>query len=215
MSVNFTITEEERTNSLIWMLLFAPEAFANKEYYHHLGILQEYKNVNDRHLLKTDILFPKLVSIDDMFVFKVEEIKKQTYFLVNVTRERVLDGDLNISEIEFEYKFSLFSKEKYQHNDFLSCEPFFVFYRHKRFPIKYDLESFDFEMDEDKDDKYFNEDSSKFFDGLLIGDKFLGGSKKVSNLLLYLHEDTYLSYYDIADIETIEVELKMIYYLND
>ncbi len=204
MSVNLSITEAVRIEALVWMIRIEPEAFLFDEYYHKLGILEEYKRVNNRHLLKSDVLFPKLQRIDKFFLSKVNEIKKQTDFLVKSARERVLEGELYISDIEFNYRFSLFSTLKYKDDDYLSSEPFFIFSRHKTFPIKYDFEGYE------NYDKYFDEDSNKDDAGLLIGDKFLGNNK-VSSLLLYLHEDTFLSYYDIAEIENIKIELKMIY----
>ncbi|MFZ4398534.1 MAG: hypothetical protein ACOYO1_00755 [Bacteroidales bacterium] len=197
--------EALQLKSLKWMANTNTANSIRKKYYYHLGILQERKAIENKNLVKSEELISKLNSINQILESKEVEIRTQTEFLVNITKDRISKGELKITDLDFENKISFYSRNKYKDDDILCNQPFFTLFRLKSYnvfgdPDLYNLKEFL---------EYFDDDKSIIIPGIKYMD-----SINVCSTLQILFDETYLTYKDISDFEDIVIEVNMKYLYN-
>ena len=197
--------EELQLKSLKWMANTNTTNSIRKKYYYHLGILQERKAIENKNLFKHEELIYKLNVINQIIESKEEEIKKQTEFLVNITKDRISKGELKITDLDFENKISFYSRKKYKDDDIFCNQPFFTLYRLKSYNVLGDPNLNNL--------KEFLESTIEEKSIVIPGNKYID-SINVSSTLQILFNETYLTYNDISDFEDIVIEVNMKYLYN-
>jgi len=202
-SINYYMIHESIIEAFTWMSRNLPEGgLFSKEYYYFLGFLESRKKEDRSFFFRFEDNIPKFIAVNNLFLSMEEEMKKQTEFLVNITKERVAKGELKITDLAFEYVFNIFSRKKFIENDWFSDQPIYTFSKRKLLYI-------------------FDPHISSFLEGFLEhsfeeNDDFLKNDKYIKDIKLcstfqYVIDESYLSCKDIIDIEDVTIELKMEY----
>ena len=194
--------EELHLKSLKWMANSITDHSIRNKYYYHLGILQERKVIENKNLVKYEELISKLNIINQILESKEVEIRKQTDFLVNITKDRISKGELKITDLDFEIKISFYSRMKYKVDDIFCNQPFFTLFKLKSYNVVGDPKLNNL--------KEFLESSVEVRSIVIPGIKYLG-SIDVCSTLKILFDETYLTYNDISDIDDIVIEINMKY----